>query len=133
MNKENTTKLFAEFPILYLGKDLPITENLMPFGFMCGDGWFNLVYNLSKKIETHNNNQVRIYAENASLVIATEVKEKYGELRFYVGTACSEIYNMIDEVEHASRFVCENCGEPGKNEWDNDLARTRCEKCREEK
>ena len=36
MNEKNTKYLVERYPRLYRGKDLPITENLMPFGFECG-------------------------------------------------------------------------------------------------
>jgi len=40
MNKELSKKLYDDFPELYRGKDRPLTESLMCFGFECRDGWF---------------------------------------------------------------------------------------------
>ena len=52
MNRELTKKLCEKFPLIYRGRTQPITQNLMAFGFECGDGWYDLLYNLSEKLET---------------------------------------------------------------------------------
>lgn len=99
MNKENTLKLFNDFPKLYCGKDLPQTENLMCFGFECGDGWFEIIYDLSKTL-----------SEKAPNCIAVQVKEKFGGLRFYTNENNLEGEKAIDEAERKAESTCENCG-----------------------
>lgn len=47
-------------------------------------------------------------------VTASQVKEKFGELRFYVDNATPEIYNYIAFAEAMSHKTCEICGSPGK-------------------
>ena len=47
-------------------------------------------------------------------VAVTQVKEKYGGLRFYVGSATEQVLDTIDEAEQESYKVCEHCGEPGE-------------------
>jgi hypothetical protein len=49
MNKENTKKLLKRFEFFHPKK--PLTESLMAFGFECGDGWFDLIWELCEKIE----------------------------------------------------------------------------------
>jgi hypothetical protein len=101
MNEENTKYLIEHFPKLYAGVGKPLTESLMGFGFECGDGWFELVRDLSEKLEPHG-------------VEAIQVKEKFGGLRFYlVGGAPDEVWDLIDEAETKSEKICELCGEPG--------------------
>lgn len=79
MNKEHTQTLWRLAPILYGGRKKSINENLMPFGFECGDGWFLPIRDLSIKLEAHN-----IMLKPFKLKIeATQVKEKYATLRFY--------------------------------------------------
>lgn len=51
MNSENTAKLWETFPLLYSGRQLSTRESLIPFGFSCGDGWFDLIWELSEKLE----------------------------------------------------------------------------------
>ena len=52
MKAEKTKKLWEDFPLLYGHKDRSIRESLIPFGFECGDGWYDLIYNLSSKLES---------------------------------------------------------------------------------
>jgi hypothetical protein len=101
MNREHTQYLIENFPGLYAGVTKPLTESLMGFGFECGDGWFELLKELSEKLEPYG-------------VEAVQVKEKFGGLRFYLaGGALDEVWDLIDEAEDRSETICEACGEPG--------------------
>ena len=42
-----------------------------------------------------------------------QVKEKFGGLRFYVGSANKAIYERIHAAENESFETCEQCGAPG--------------------
>jgi len=42
-----------------------------------------------------------------------QVKEKFGGLRFYVGGATPEEFEVIDKAEADSYTICEECGKPG--------------------
>lgn len=103
MNKELEEKLFKDFPSLYRGNTEPPSQNLMCFGFACDDGWFQIIYDLSKKI-----------SEICPRVKATQVKEKFGTLRFYVEGVqidkADEVYNLIEEASQKSATTCEFCG-----------------------
>jgi len=103
MNKEHTTKLVEDFPYLYAGIHGRPMETCMCFGFECGDGWFDLIYNLSKRI-----------SESDPEVRAVQVKEKFGGLRFYVNAASDDVYAFIQEAEDLSYETCEVCGNAGK-------------------
>ena len=46
--------------------------------------------------------------------IASQVKEKYGGLRFYVWSASIEVYDIIERFETESQYICEVCGDRGK-------------------
>jgi hypothetical protein len=52
----------------------------MGFGFECGDGWFDLVYDCF----------IRISEANCETVIV-QVKEKFGGLRVYCRTYCEAV------------------------------------------
>jgi hypothetical protein len=43
-----------------------------------------------------------------------QVKEKFGGLRFYIGTGTQEQFDLISAAEDASLKICEECGRPGK-------------------
>jgi hypothetical protein len=47
MNPKYTKYLFSKYEPLYQGHKKPVTQNLMSFGFECGDGWFRIINNLS--------------------------------------------------------------------------------------
>lgn len=116
MNEENSKTLTEKFPKLYKGifeerKRYSKGEPFGPiaFGFECGDGWFKLIYDLSEKIEV----LINALPENEqSGIYASQVKEKFGTLRFYMSGATDEIYDLITEAEIKSGEVCETCSEP---------------------
>ena len=43
-----------------------------------------------------------------------QVKEKFGGLRFYVGSCPEWVQRIIDTAENASYETCEVCGKPGE-------------------
>lgn len=45
---------------------------------------------------------------------ASQVKEKYGTLRFYMVASTEEMEAIIEEACHKSAVTCEECGKPGK-------------------
>jgi hypothetical protein len=89
----------------------------MPFGFECGDGWFQLIYDLSEKLTKLNQG-----------IEAAQVKEKFGGLRFYINSGNDNAYDLINEAEMKSYSVCERCGELGISRWLN-WQYTLCNKC----
>lgn len=64
----------------------------------------------------------------APQVVATQVKEKYGELRFYVQAADKYQHGMIAFATAMSAQLCEKCGHPGKRFKRDGWLVTRCEK-----
>lgn len=120
MRKELDEKLCNEFPGLYKERGLSPQQTCMCWGFMCGDGWYDIIYDLSKKI-----------TELDPKCVAIQVKEKFGSLHFYVGETTSEVHDAVNEAELKSTSICEQCGEPGViggKFWLKCL----CVKCREE-
>ena len=61
-----------------------------------------------------------------------QVKEKFGGLRFYVGSAPQEFYDAADAAEVQSLKTCEFCGQPGtpKGRVGRGWIKTLCEPCR---
>jgi hypothetical protein len=43
-----------------------------------------------------------------------QIKEKFGGLRFYIGSGTQAIFERISKAEEESYTICETCGEPGK-------------------
>jgi hypothetical protein len=55
-----------------------------------------------------------------------EVKEKFGELRFCVGSVDALVHDIIDYTTELSLLTCEECGEPGKCREDLLWVKTLC-------
>ena len=128
MKKSLENSLYAEFPEIFRQKDLPMHQSAMCWGISTGDGWFNLIRELCVKLD--KNNQAR--KERGQPVIeATQVKEKFGGLRFYATNLDEHASVAIQEAEEESIRICEVCGEPGKpggRGW----IKTLCEKHRKD-
>ena len=138
----------------------------MPFGFDCGDGWYNIIDQTCRMMQGHIDwcRRVRArdlqfnrvlkravergdlrglewyYTRGGSLsdwakksierdlqdpryheigekpqqVVAVQVKEKFGSLRFYVNGGDLYIRGMLLMAEALSGVTCEECGAPGK-------------------
>lgn len=107
MNKELQQKLYDRFPALYRQKDLPMSQTCMCWGIEPDDGWFDLIWMLSLALEDE--------AKTTGTVIeAVQVKEKFGGLRFYVGTCTERGHNLISAAERLSDITCEVCGKYGR-------------------
>ncbi len=59
---------------------------------------------------------------------ASQVKEKFGTLRFYMTGGTDEMYDITDEAQCKSDTICETCGQPGKLRGRGWLY-TRCAPC----
>jgi len=126
MKPELDKQLCDKFPILYRDRGASMQETCMCWGFP-GSGWFNLIHDLSQKLEIIAASQ----PDNEHRLKATQVKEKFGTLRFYTNYSSPEIDNAIREAEKLSAITCEQCGEPGsvrRGGW----VVTMCDKCYEE-
>ena len=119
MNKKNTEYLYNNFTHLYMDLGGPPSQTNMAFGLECGDGWFELIKELSKELTKTG-------------AIATQVKEKYGSLRFYIRNATDEAFDLIDDAEAESAITCEECGEPGDERSFGGWITTRCHRCHDE-
>ncbi|MEO8121150.1 MAG: hypothetical protein ABI606_17735 [Rhodoferax sp.] len=97
MNPHNTQQLFDAFPHLYRGRQLPASESAMSWGFECGDGWFDLIWQLSKSIEDSARHE-GIDPQSDEWAEATQVKNKFGSLREAAQTASQGIVDVIDST-----------------------------------
>lgn len=116
MNKV-LNELRKEFPSLY--------EKV---GFECGIGWCDILRDLSIKIQSHMKCCPDYMGEDPLQFYVTQVKEKYGTLRFYCENACEHMDVYIDEAEERSGKTCEECGDTGTLRGDSWL-KIRCDRC----
>ena len=87
----------------------------LPFGIECGKGWYEILDELIGKI-------IALQPDAQ----ASQIKEKYGELRVYMMSATDEVLDLIDEYTEKSLRTCEVCGKPGEL-YDDGWLKTRCE------
>jgi hypothetical protein len=109
MTHDNTQKLFNSFPRLYRGRVKSVQKSLMSIGFDCGDGWFDLIWTLSQKIED-TARQAGLEPQCNAWPEATQVKQKMGTLRFYLENPTETMTALICKAEQDSANTCELCG-----------------------
>ena len=143
MKKELQSKLFEKYPKIFRQKDLPKQQTAMCWGIDCDNGWFDLIDSLcfciQSRVVSQNEKMQKEYDSRPKSLVpysakfliceATQVKEKFGGLRFYYGGGDDVIYGMVSLAESMSFKICECCGSPGKSEGKRWI-RTLCEKCR---
>ena len=126
MRKEFDEQLCKEFPKIFRDRRGNMMQTAMCWGFDCDDGWFQLLRELCLKLQKYADKMGPEYQP-----IATQVKEKYGTLRFYVMAGDEFIWKCIDEADAISAKTCEVCGNEGKLRgygW----VKTLCDKHRDE-
>lgn len=112
MNKKNSLKLIDSFPNLYQYHPLFPGEN-RDFYFDCEDGWFQIIWDLSEKLE---NEFIRIKKEDGrdrkELPYVEHVKKRIGTLDFSVAKYNDKIDMYTLKAMQKSETICEICGEP---------------------
>lgn len=79
MNTEKEKKLYSIGKVLYARRKLSEMESCMPFGFTCGNGWYEPLKKLTVELEKMNNE----LSKYDICIEADQVKEKFGFLNFY--------------------------------------------------
>lgn len=118
MTPELDRLLCARYPRIFAERNLSPRETCMCRGFP-GDRWFSLIDTLCAELQglTERHGELQI--------VATQVKEKFGRLRFFVHEASPAQHQAIAAAERMSASTCEVCGEPGQLITDGNY-RTRC-------
>jgi hypothetical protein len=128
MKTELQRKLILEFPQffttdqkMYIG-DKPIMEEVeelfnqkemvlpIQFGVECGDGWFVLLQQLLRSIESHLNPENSWPSKERIPLQIDQIKEKFSGLRFYYSGGDDEVRGMVRLAERLSYCICEHCG-----------------------
>src|ERR1043166_7146595 len=107
MRKELDEALCAKYPKIFADRNGKPSETAMCWGFACGDGWYTLIDVLCSKIQHYIDDPIRQEIEQ---VVAFQVKEKFGGLRFYIGSAPDRVHRYIEFAEAMSYHICEECG-----------------------
>lgn len=139
MTDQNFEELAKLYPDLFQKARIGYIE--------CDDGWFNILKTLAGLI-SHDVEQLRrqiahytevkdldripelerlLEEELENLPTISQVKEKFGSLRFYCDSATDKVYNWIQFAEEMSCITCEVCGAPGTHR-NTGWIRTLCDK-----
>lgn len=166
MKEELEQQLYKKYPEIFKDTNMPSHESCMAFGLEVGDGWYYLIDTLCEALTYTFTTSVEVSKEDGKSlgiepskwkgekdryffkveppqVVASQVKEKFGTLRFYYrleydenNIKLSEKYADLKEVnkrysdyidgivhfaEIASSHTCEQTGEKGqlyvRNGW----------------
>ena len=134
MKTELEKKLVEQFPKILRDYRGDMMQTCMAWGMECGDGWYNLLEECFTKLQ-HVCDLISKDGREVQ-VIADQIKEKYGTLRFYyhvIGDAtnieCDIIDDIVTEADRNSQRTCEETGEDGTicnyGSWLKTLCRTK--------
>lgn len=121
-------EILNEYPFIYRPTDKGY-DPFSLFGFEIGNGWNNLILDIFDKIKELD------YPISLHIL---QIKEKFGELRFYYAVQDStdkqfeDIQKIINEAEEKSTTTCEICGKEGYIDYDVYWLSCWCDECRKE-
>lgn len=107
MNSDLDRALCERYPQLFARRHEQTSP--MASGFACYDGWHSLVDVLCARLQAETDQH------GAPQLVARQVKEKFGSLRFHVGPdATPRQRAMIELAQSLSLRTCEICGAPAR-------------------
>jgi len=131
MNERLDQRLVEKYPKIFANRYADMKTTAMCWGFEHGDGWYDIIDSLCANIQNHIDWQEKMGNEIAQ-VVATQVKEKFGTLRFYYDGGDDYISGLVSMAESWSAVACEECGAPGTQN-DGGWIKTLCETHRRER
>ena len=97
--------------------------NPYKYEFAVGDGWFKILFELVGGIKVNDQKK------GDWITKVTQIKEKFGGLRFYVTGTSDKNWALIRNAEQKSYGVCEETGsEVEVGTWNDGWVRTLCRK-----
>ena len=126
MKTELEKKLLEEFPSFFRDMYGDPRKTCMAWGCAHGDGWFDILYQLCKKLKKEVEKDPKVDFH------FLQIKEKFARLTLYYSGGNKTIHRLVNEAEQKSDFVCEDCGTMESVSVDNSVywLRTLCEECR---
>ena len=142
MNEKLQSDLVKAYPAIFKNVGGDETKTCMHWGIECNDGWYDLIYCLCHSIQRHCQVENTRYIPETDKyefvvegdpeyvqVVAAQVKEKLGELRFYVDGGDATTEGMIQMAEAMSGRICELCGNPARDNRGSGWLHTTCTVC----
>jgi hypothetical protein len=120
MDAELQDQLYQRYPAIFAERLLPATETAMCWGITIGNGWYQLIDGLCAQLQRETDR------DGAAQVVAAQVKEKFGTLRFYAHDLSDRQSGMIALAIELSGRICDVCGAPGAPVNIQRMPATRC-------
>ena len=100
MDERLEKKLVESYPKIFRDYGGDMRYTCLCWGIECGDGWFELLNNMCHDV-------VKLSKGKNIQVVAHQVKEKFGGLRFYFGIESDyTILNRLDSKIRSLMFSC---------------------------
>lgn len=99
MKPELDQGLVKDFPLLYADRFESSKVTCMCWGFECPNEWEPTIRRLSEKLEPLIERYLKENPADVCPPRASQVKEKYGGLRFYMTTHIEEFEEPIEQAE----------------------------------
>ena len=151
MNRHYDRYLVKKYEPLYRDRYASMQATAMCWGFEVGDGWFNIINQLSRMLcydwlhakgayefmkdregetlfkgperagspiitkKMIEDARIRMEEEYEKVPVATQVKEKYGTLRYYIHGGTEAHLAYIDMACAMSSVTCDVCGNKGRS------------------
>ena len=103
MDSHKTNELYEKFPHLYRERTAPLESSKMAWGFQCENGWYKIIYEMSKKI-----NKTSVEGEFAP-AIAEVSRNPDGTLYVAVSNITPPVADIVTSATEQSRLTCEFC------------------------
>ena len=103
MDSHKTNELYEKFPHLYRERTAPLESSGMGWGFQCEDGWYKIIYEMSKKID-----KISPEGEHAP-AISLVTRHEDGTLHVAVRNITPPVADIVMNAREQSRLTCEYC------------------------
>ena len=103
MDSQKTNELYEKFPHLYRERTAPLESSGMGWGFQCENGWYKIIYEMSKKID-----KISTEGEHAP-AISLVSRHEDGTLYVAVSNITPPVADIITRATEQSRLTCEFC------------------------
>jgi hypothetical protein len=115
MNKHLEKHFLKTYPKIFRDMYGDPKETAMAWGITCDDGWFAILDALCYQIQTYIDEDEHRKSGGwqptaVRQVVARQVKEKLGGLRFYYEGGDDRIAGMVAVAMAMSHYTCELCG-----------------------
>ena len=103
MDSQKTNELYEKFPHLYRERTAPLESSGMGWGFQCENGWYKIIYEMSKKID-----KISTEGEHAP-AISLVSRHEDGTLYVAVSNITPPVADIVTRATEQSRLTCEFC------------------------